>query len=312
MPFAENLFMRLAIPAWLAGLAIAGCSSSGSTAGSSSVSASGGAGSGVRQYEQAAQRRHDAGHRPGPRDGRRRDKLETGSAATGRRKLAPDAAHVADGGYVSCAMPFAADAGPGGDGGPAFWICQPGTYTCDLTGNMADASRCTSDQDCADPQLPTIRPHPPALQISESGAAGYQNFCQQCIADSDCASNPAGKYCDLNHLSGGILVSPRSKSWGSSTAASSPTTARASTWRAGLPRHQPGLRSRQWGVQGEPGNLLSVAIGTRAGLPIRAMPTCPSPSVWRAPAARAGTVCPNAYCATDADCENPNSQPGEA
>ncbi len=94
-----------------------------------------------------------------------------------------------DGGYVFCAALV--------DGGSAHWMCQPGTYLCDLSGNPGNCFQCVSDSDCADQSLPTYDPNRPHCDV-QSGVPGYQNFCQQCTGNADCTSNPAGPLCDLN------------------------------------------------------------------------------------------------------------------
>ena len=165
------------------------------------MSASAGASSGVSGDGWLRQRgNHDSGNQyPGTTAGATSSTGGTGFATTGGSSTGAARAPFVDGGYVSCSMALAADAGPDGDGGPAFWICEPGTYTCDLSGNIGACFQCMSDQDCKPgPPAADLRSRPPALAISASGVAGYQNFCQQCIGDSDCAINPAGKYCDLN------------------------------------------------------------------------------------------------------------------
>jgi len=98
---------------------------------------------------------------------------------------------VGDGGYVVCS------GRPNGDGAPAAWLCQPGTYFCDLTGSQGDCFQCRSDADCLDDAVPTYDPSRPRCDL-DSGILGYQGFCQQCLQSSDCAANPAGPFCDLD------------------------------------------------------------------------------------------------------------------
>ena len=115
----------------------------------------------------------------------------TGGSSTGAR-IALD-----DGGYVYCMQPSAADAGPDGDGGPAAWMCRPGTYFCDYGGDIGNCFQCQSDTDCADQNLPTYDPNRPHCDVS-SGVDGYQGYCQQCADNTDCTGNAAGSFCDLS------------------------------------------------------------------------------------------------------------------
>ena len=102
-----------------------------------------------------------------------------------------------DGGYVFCALPSAADAGPDGDGGPASWMCTPGTYLCDVSGNLGNCFQCLSDTDCTNRALPTYDQRRPYCDL-HSGIPGYQNFCQECLDSAQCAGNPAGPFCDTD------------------------------------------------------------------------------------------------------------------
>ena len=102
-----------------------------------------------------------------------------------------------DGGYVFCELPAASDAGPNGDGGVANWLCDPGTYFCDLGGDIGNCFQCRSDADCAHRFAPTYEPGRPHCDLT-SGIAGYQGFCQECLANSDCSGNAGGRFCDLN------------------------------------------------------------------------------------------------------------------
>ena len=102
-----------------------------------------------------------------------------------------------DGGYVFCFLASASDAGPNGDGGSATWECQAGTYFCDQSGDLGNCSQCRSDADCADQTLPTYDPLRPRCDL-DSGVAGYQDFCQECLRNADCAGNSAGSLCDTN------------------------------------------------------------------------------------------------------------------
>jgi len=95
-----------------------------------------------------------------------------------------------DGGYVFCNVASA-------DGGPASWLCEPGTYFCDVNGNLGTCYQCLSDADCTNQVFPTYDPRRPYCDLG-SGLAGRQNFCQECTSDSDCDGNPAGPFCDLN------------------------------------------------------------------------------------------------------------------
>ncbi len=117
-----------------------------------------------------------------------------GSASTGTPN--PPSPYV-DGGYVFCALPSAADAGPHGDGGSAAWLCQPGTTLCDPSGEIGSCFQCASDGDCANRSLPGYDARRPRCDL-RSKVPGYQGFCQECVDNADCAGNPAGPLCDLN------------------------------------------------------------------------------------------------------------------
>ncbi len=178
-------------------LTIAGCSGSGgeSTTGlppSSAAASSGGAaassGSGGGSTTQSLGTA--TGEAPSTSSGT--GGMGSGGSSTG----APPIAFV-DGGYVSCSLAFAPDAGADGGGGPAHWDCRPGTYTCDPSGDIGQCFQCLSDQDCANQRLPTYDPRRPHCDLN-SGIVGYQNFCQECVADSNCSGNPAGRYCELS------------------------------------------------------------------------------------------------------------------
>ncbi len=117
----------------------------------------------------------------------------SGGTSTGRGTSGSSTGGVpspwVDGGYVDCSLPF-------GAAGSAYWMCQPGTYVCDV-GVPGVCFQCQSDQDCANQGLPTYDPNRPHCDL-DSGVPGYQNFCQQCVGNADCVSNPAGSLCDLN------------------------------------------------------------------------------------------------------------------
>ncbi len=111
----------------------------------------------------------------------------TGSSGTG---AAGNGGMLIDAGYVFCATPQGADAGFSG------WLCQPGTYLCDLD-KPGTCFQCQNDGDCANPDLPTYDPNKFHCDL-DSGVPGYQNFCQQCLEDFECTGNAAGAYCDTN------------------------------------------------------------------------------------------------------------------
>ncbi len=94
----------------------------------------------------------------------------------------------ADGGFVFCALP------PSADAGPSHWLCQPGTYFCEQPDNC---SQCRSDADCRNASLPTFDPDRSHCDL-DSGITGYQGFCQECLANADCAGKHVGTLCDLN------------------------------------------------------------------------------------------------------------------
>jgi hypothetical protein len=96
-----------------------------------------------------------------------------------------------DGGFVFCTSPNGADGG-----GPVSWMCLPGTYLCDRS-DPGNCFQCQSDADCANQSVPTYDPRRPRCDL-QSGVSGYQSFCQQCVANSDCSGNPAGPWCDLS------------------------------------------------------------------------------------------------------------------
>ncbi len=181
--------------AFVACLAIAGCSGSGTQSTSSSQSSSAGATSGgVAEGSSST-----GGATQGAGTSTGASSSSGGSTSGGASTSGGTSGGItfADGGYVSCSLPFAPYAGPEGGGGPAHWVCQPGTYTCDVSGNIGQCFQCQSDHDCANPELPTYDPKRPHCDVS-SGVSGYQNFCQECVANSDCSTSSEGKYCDLN------------------------------------------------------------------------------------------------------------------
>ncbi len=108
-----------------------------------------------------------------------------------------------DGGYVHCSLPFAADGGMDGHGGPATWLCAPGTYFCDMIGNLGNCFQCLSNADCANQAQPTYDPARQRCDL-DSGILGYENHCEACLTSADCSGSPAGPFCDLqtNKISG--------------------------------------------------------------------------------------------------------------
>jgi hypothetical protein len=96
---------------------------------------------------------------------------------------------ITDGGYVFCSE-------GSGDGGERTWQCPPGTYFCDASSNFG-CLQCRSDADCADESLPTFDRSRPRCDL-HSGLSGHQNFCQQCLGDSDCEAFPRRPYCDID------------------------------------------------------------------------------------------------------------------
>src|ERR1700722_16290761 len=83
-----------------------------------------------------------------------------------------------DGGYVFCAVADSPLGGPFDDGGPANWMCTPGTYFCDLVDPPGNCFQCRSDADCANSGLPTYDATRPRCDLL-SGVPGFQNFCQE-------------------------------------------------------------------------------------------------------------------------------------
>src|SRR5581483_5227707 len=190
---SRRLTMRLHGSAFICttlGLALAACSSGGGSTSSTTAGSVAGSGS-------AAGSSSGGPTSSGSASGSGPTSSGTGGAASssGGASSTGGVPVFVDGGYVFCSMAFAADAGPDGDGGPANWLCPPGTYVCDLSGNIGNCFQCQSDSDCANPGLPTYDPARPHCDLT-SGVPGYQSHCQQCTKNADCTGNPAGSFCD--------------------------------------------------------------------------------------------------------------------
>ena len=89
-----------------------------------------------------------------------------------------------------CSEDVATDAGQS----RVRWMCPPGTYICLSPGRCA---QCLSDSDCANGDLPTYEPSRQHCDL-DSGVPGYQNFCQVCVQNADCADAGIDDQCDLN------------------------------------------------------------------------------------------------------------------
>ena len=144
-------------------------SGSGTAAASSSGTGTGGSGTGVAT---------SSGSSSGT----------TAGSSTGTTGLPP----LVDGGYVFCSL--APDSGLFPDAGPPNWICQPGTYFCDLE-HPGQCQQCRSDSDCQNAALATYDPRRPHCDTF-AFLPGYQGFCEQCLVDADCVALDAGDVCD--------------------------------------------------------------------------------------------------------------------
>lgn len=118
-----------------------------------------------------------------------------GSGTTGGTAGTPPPP-IIDGGYVFCFVSDSPVGGPDRDGGAVSWMCEPGTYLCDLQGPPGNCFQCLSDSDCANRGLPTYDRNRPRCDLA-SGVSGYQNFCVECVGNDDCAGNRADPFCDL-------------------------------------------------------------------------------------------------------------------
>jgi len=113
-----------------------------------------------------------------------------GSSGTSGGTTGGDTTTITDAGYAFCLSPNDAD------GGPAEWLCDPGTYFCEFN-ELGKCAQCRSDSDCANQAFPTYDPSRPRCDL-HSGVFGYQGYCQECLDNADCAGNPAGLLCNLD------------------------------------------------------------------------------------------------------------------
>jgi len=236
----------------------------------------------------------------------------SGGATTG---TASGGSPFVDGGYVYCSLPNAADAGPNGDGGAARWMCQPGTYFCDLSGNLGNCFQCRSDADCADQGLPTYDPLRPRCDL-DSGIAGYEDLCQECLRNADCAGNPYGSLCDTNPTYPPNALEPPIEALGFETCGQIQTDCRL---EGGPDCHVSNQICDAFSGQCEARSTSCSTDQDCAGLLI---PTASSAEPESAYLLRPycvnglcnacdGGVCPNSTaCESDADCGNPTSSPG--
>ncbi len=212
-----------------------------------------------------------------------------------------------------CSLPDAADAGSNGDGGLAQWMCRPGTYFCDRTGDLGDCFQCRSDSDCADQSLPTYDPLRPRCDL-DSGIAGYVNFCQECLSNADCAANPAGSLCDANPAYPPSALEPPIEALGFEDCGRVQTDCRL---EGGPDCHAANqvcdpfngecmARSASCTTDQDCVGLLVASGSSLTGSPYLPNPYCVDGGCTSCP----GGVCPtNNTCQSDADCGNPSSSP---
>jgi len=235
------------------------------------------------------------------------------TGTTGTTTGATIASPFVDGGYVFCSLPNAADAGPNGDGGLAQWMCQPGTYFCDLSGNIGNCFQCRSDADCADQVLSTYDPSRQRCDL-DSGIPGYQNFCVQCLQSPDCVGNPAGSLCDFNPTYPPFEFQPSIVDLGFETCGKIQTDCRLLGGPVCVTSNQVcdpfdgqcEARSTSCTTDQDCAGLRLPDPGFQAGSPYLELPYCVNGTCN----ACEGGVCPNdKACVSDADCGNPTSSP---
>ncbi len=229
----------------------------------------------------------------------------SGSGSGGSSTGSPASPYV-DGGYVFCSLPNA-------DGGPARWLCQPGTYFCDPSGNPGTCFQCRSDADCADRSLPTYDPLRPRCDL-DSGLGGYQGFCQECLDNADCAGSPAGMLCDLNPAYPPNGLEPPVEALGFESCGRVQTDCRQ---EGGPPcsvsnqvcdpfNGQCEARSPSCTTDQDCAGLLVASGSSRSGSPYLPNPYCVDGGCTFC----SGGVCPNNNaCRSDSDCGNPTGSP---
>ena len=238
----------------------------------------------------------------------------SGGGPTGGTSGSSTGSPFADGGYVFCLLAGAADAGPNGDGGTAIWMCRPGTYFCDLSGDLGNCTQCRSDRDCANQDLPTYDPLRPRCDL-DSGVDGYQDFCQECLSDSDCAGSRAGAFCDLSPTYPPNGLEPPIVALGFETCGRIQTDCRLAGGPLCLTANQicDPLNGR---CEPRPASCDTDQDCVGSLAPPSGSPETGSPYLLRPYCVNGvcnpcdGGVCPkNNACGSDADCGNPTSSP---